>query len=126
MRFLIENFGCQMNDHDMEKMGSVLIDHGHLPASDIEDADIVIVNTCCIREKAEQKFFSLMGRLQHVRRKTGLILGVTGCIAEQEKENIFERLPFIDFSLGPSNIHKIGEAVDKAKENVRTSGFGDN
>ncbi len=97
MRFVIENFGCQMNDHDMEKMGSVLIDQGHLPGS-MDDADIVIVNTCCIREKAEQKFYSLMGRLQHLRRKKGTILGVTGCIAQQEKESIFERLPFIDFS----------------------------
>ncbi len=126
MRFLIENFGCQMNDHDMEKMASVLIDHGHSVALSIEDADIVIVNTCCIRQKAEQKFFSLMGRLQHARKRTGLILGVTGCVAEQEKENIFERLPFIDFSLGPSNIHKIAEAVENAKVNIRTEGFGDN
>ena len=125
MRFLIENFGCQMNDYDMEKMGSVLIDHGHSAAVGIEDADIVIVNTCCIREKAEQKFYSLMGRLQRVRKKTGLILGVTGCIAEQEKENIFERLPYIDFSLGPSNIHKIAEAVDNAEEDRRTEAFGD-
>lgn len=125
MKFVIENFGCQMNDHDMEKMGSVLIDHGHLPGS-IEDADVVIVNTCCIREKAEQKFYSLMGRLQHARRKKGLILGVTGCIAEQEKEGIFERLPFIDFSLGPSNIHRVAEAVENAAARIRTSAFGDN
>ena len=115
-----------MNDYDMEKMGSVLIDNGHLPGTDVEDADIVVVNTCCIREKAEQKFYSLMGRLQRVRKKKGLILGVTGCIAEQEKENIFERLPFIDFSLGPSNIHKIAEAVENATGNTRTSAFGDN
>lgn len=124
MRFVIENFGCQMNDHDMEKMGSVLIDQGHLPGS-MDDADIVIVNTCCIREKAEQKFYSLMGRLQHLRRKKGTILGVTGCIAQQEKESIFERLPFIDFSLGPSNIHRIAEAVENATGQVRTSAFGD-
>jgi len=125
MKFVIENFGCQMNDHDMGKMGSVLIDHGHLPGS-IEDADVVIVNTCCIREKAEQKFYSLMGRLQLVRRKKRLILGVTGCIAEQEKEGIFERLPFIDFSLGPSNIHRVAEAVENAAARTRTSAFGDN
>jgi tRNA-2-methylthio-N6-dimethylallyladenosine synthase len=109
----------------MGKMGSVLIDHGHLPGS-IEDADVVIVNTCCIREKAEQKFYSLMGRLQLVRRKKRLILGVTGCIAEQEKEGIFERLPFIDFSLGPSNIHRVAEAVENAAARTRTSAFGDN
>ena len=124
MRFLIENFGCQMNDYDMEKMGSVLIDHGYSAAAGIDDADIVIINTCCIRAKAEQKFFSLMGRLR--LRKTGLILGVTGCVAEQEKEKIFKRLPFIDFSLGPSNIHKIAEAVENAKDRLRTEGFGDN
>ncbi len=127
MRFVIENFGCQMNDHDMEKMGSVLIDHGHVAGKDIDDADVVIVNTCCIREKAEQKFYSLMGRLQHLRRKKETILGVTGCIAQQEKENIFERLPFIDFSLGPSNIHLVAEAVEKAAAGrIRTSAFGDN
>ncbi|NLT21650.1 MAG: tRNA (N6-isopentenyl adenosine(37)-C2)-methylthiotransferase MiaB [Syntrophorhabdus sp.] len=126
MKFVIENFGCQMNDHDMEKMGSVLIDHGHVAAKDVDDADVVIVNTCCIREKAEQKFYSLMGRLQHLRRKKGTILGVTGCIAQQEKENVFERLPFIDFSLGPSSIHLIAEAVKNAADRIRTSAFGDN
>lgn len=115
-----------MNDHDMDKMGSVLIDHGHVPGSDIEDADVVIVNTCCIREKAEQKFYSLMGRLQRVRGRKAVILGVTGCIAEQEKDNIFNRLPFIDFSLGPSNIHRIAEAVQNAAGQTRTSAFGDN
>ncbi|MHB8109488.1 MAG: tRNA (N6-isopentenyl adenosine(37)-C2)-methylthiotransferase MiaB [Syntrophorhabdaceae bacterium] len=126
MKFIIENFGCQMNDHDMDKMGSVLIEHGHSIGAGIDDSDIVIINTCCIRQKAEQKFYSLMGRLQRVKRKKSLILGVTGCIAEQEKEKIFDRLPFIDFSLGPSNIHKIAEAVDNARNNRRVSGFGDN
>jgi len=126
MKFIIENFGCQMNDHDMEKMGSVLIDHGHVPGRDFEDADIIIVNTCCIREKAEQKFFSRMGRLQRIRNKKRLILGVTGCIAQQEQENIFDRLPFIDFSLGPSNIHRIADAVEKAAGRTRYFSFDDN
>jgi tRNA-2-methylthio-N6-dimethylallyladenosine synthase len=70
------------------------------------------------QEKAEQKFYSLMGRLQHLRRKKGTILGVTGCIAQQEKENVFERLPFIDFSLGPSSIHLIAEAVKNAADRI--------
>ncbi len=115
-----------MNDHDMEKMGSILIDHGHTPGEDLEDADVVIVNTCCIREKAEQKFYSRMGRLQRIKKKKGLILGVTGCIAQQEKENIFERLPFIDFSLGPSNIHRIPEALENAAHAAAFSAFADN
>ena len=115
-----------MNDHDMEKMGSVLIDHGHTPGGGLEDADLVIVNTCCIREKAEQKFYSLMGRLQRAKRKRDLIIGVTGCIAQQEKEGIFERLPFIDFSLGPSNIHRIPEALENASGASAFSAFADN
>ena len=115
-----------MNDHDMEKMGSLLIDHGHVPGAGPDDADIVIVNTCCIREKAEQKFYSLMGRLHRIKKKRGLILGVTGCIAQQEKENIFDRLPFIDFSLGPSNIHRVPEAIDGAPGKAAFAAFVDN
>ena len=126
MRFFIENFGCQMNDHDMEKMASILIYHGHIPGERPEDADLVIVNTCCIREKAEQKFYSLMGRLRGIKRKKDLIVGVTGCIAQQEKGNIFEKLPFIDFSLGPSNIHRLTEALESAARAEAFSAFAEN
>ncbi|MDD5007830.1 MAG: tRNA (N6-isopentenyl adenosine(37)-C2)-methylthiotransferase MiaB [Syntrophorhabdaceae bacterium] len=114
MKFHIENFGCQMNEHDTEKMASLLAIEGMEQVEDAKDADVVIVNTCCIREKAEQKFYSLMGRLSAVKKKKGTLIGVTGCIAQMEQENILQRLPFIDFSLGPSNIHKIKEAVDRA------------
>jgi len=114
MKFCIENFGCQMNDHDTEKMVHLLLSKGMERIQDVNKADIVIVNTCCIREKAEQKFYSLMGRLRKIKRKKGTILGVTGCIAQQEKDGIGEKLPFIDFSLGPSSIHRLGEAVDCA------------
>ncbi len=126
MRFFIENFGCQMNDHDMEKMGSILIGQGHTPGEKPEDADLVIVNTCCIREKAEQKFYSLMGRLNNAKKKKDIIIGVTGCIAQQEKEKIFEKLPFIDFSLGPSNIHRLPEALESASRAAVFSAFADN
>ena len=71
----------------------------------------MIVNTCCVREKAEQKFYSFMGRLRRLKKKKGLVLGVMGCIAQLEKEALAERLPFIDFSLGPAGIHLVGEAV---------------
>jgi len=126
MKFHIENFGCQMNEHDTEKMASLLAGEGMEQVEDAEKADVVIVNTCCIREKAEQKFYSLMGRLRAVKRKKGTIIGVTGCIPQMEKENILERLPFIDFSLGPSNIHKVKEAVDRALRDGPFLDFSEN
>jgi tRNA-2-methylthio-N6-dimethylallyladenosine synthase len=126
MKFYIENFGCQMNEHDMEKMVHLLSSKGMDCIDDVINADVVIVNTCCIREKAEQKFYSLMGRLRKIKRKKGTVLGVTGCIAQQEKDGINEKLPFIDFGLGPSSIHRIAEAVDRALRKDRLFDFSDN
>ncbi|HEY3278061.1 MAG TPA: tRNA (N6-isopentenyl adenosine(37)-C2)-methylthiotransferase MiaB [Syntrophorhabdaceae bacterium] len=126
MRFYIESFGCQMNDHDMEKMAALLGEEGYEQATGLHDADVVIVNTCAVREKAEQKFYSFMGRLRLVKKRRKLLLGVTGCIAQLEKEGITERLPFIDFSLGPSSIHKVAEAIDEARKKRPFFEFSDN
>jgi tRNA-2-methylthio-N6-dimethylallyladenosine synthase len=112
VKYYIENFGCQMNEHDMEKAVSLLDAAGHEASQDITGANVVVVNTCCVRQKAEQKFYSFMGRLRSLKRRRGIVVGVTGCIAQLEKDSILERLPFVDFSLGPSNIHRIGEAID--------------
>jgi tRNA-2-methylthio-N6-dimethylallyladenosine synthase len=102
-----------MNEHDMEKVKHLLHAAGFEVAPNAGSADVVIVNTCCVREKAEQKFYSLMGRLRRLKAKS-TVLGVMGCVAQLEKENILERLPFIDFSLGPSNVHRIEEAIRTA------------
>ncbi|MBA4417889.1 MAG: tRNA (N6-isopentenyl adenosine(37)-C2)-methylthiotransferase MiaB [Syntrophus sp. (in: bacteria)] len=126
MRFYIETLGCQMNEHDMEKMASILVDGGNERITAIDGADVVIVNTCCVREKAEQKFYSLMGRLRIIKKRQGLLLGVTGCIAQMEKEQIMDRLPFIDFSLGPSSIHRINEAISSAAAKKTFLDFSDN
>jgi tRNA-2-methylthio-N6-dimethylallyladenosine synthase len=126
MKFCIENIGCQMNEQDTEKMACLLSSKGMDRIQDVTNADVVIVNTCCIREKAEQKFYSLMGRLRLIKKRREIILGVTGCIAQQEKDTIGKRLPFIDFSLGPSSIHKIAEAVDHASRKDRFFDFSDN
>lgn len=112
MKFLIETFGCQMNEHDSLKMASILRGLGHEEAKSIKDADVIIVNTCAVRKKAEEKFYSLMGRLKRIKRN-GIRIGVTGCIAQMEKEALKQRLPFVDFCLGPSALSKIGEAVEK-------------
>ncbi len=126
MKYYIENFGCQMNEHDREKMDHLLLRAGHEHAADVSDADLVIVNTCCIREKAEQKFYSLVGRLKHVKKKRGIGVGVTGCIAQQEKEQLLDRLPFLDFALGPSGIHRIAEAAEAVAERRRILDFSAN
>ena len=125
MRYYIENFGCQMNEHDMEKVDHLLHVAGFEAARALEQAGIVIVNTCCVREKAEQKFYSLMGRLGRLKKKKGLVLGVMGCIAQLEKEALAERLPFIDFSLGPAGIHLVGEAVKAGSNGERFFDFSD-
>jgi tRNA-2-methylthio-N6-dimethylallyladenosine synthase len=101
-----------MNEHDSEKMSYLLRIAGYEHIDSTQDADIIIVNTCCVREKAEQKFYSFMGRLKRMKDMKGTILGVTGCIAQMEKDAISDRLPFIDFSLGPSSIHKVQEAIE--------------
>jgi tRNA-2-methylthio-N6-dimethylallyladenosine synthase len=126
MKFIIENFGCQMNDHDMERMQTLLIESGLTCVQDTQEADVVIVNTCCVREKAEQKFYSRMGRLRTMKEKKGTILGVTGCIAQLEKKNILKRIPFIDFALGPSSVHKIGKAVEDATKGLPFFDFTEN
>lgn len=126
VKFYIETFGCQMNEHDTEKMTHLLSIAGYEHIDLIQEADIVIVNTCCVREKAEQKFYSLMGRLRTMKARKRMILGVTGCIAQMEKNAISDRLPFIDFSLGPSNIHKVQEAIDHASKKTRFLDFSEN
>jgi tRNA-2-methylthio-N6-dimethylallyladenosine synthase len=126
MKFYIETFGCQMNEHDSEKMAHLLRVDGFHHAENVADADVVIVNTCCIREKAEQKFYSLMGRLRSQKRHKGTLLGVAGCIAQLDKDSLADRLPYIDFCLGPGSIHRVGEAVGRALQRDKTLDFSDN
>jgi tRNA-2-methylthio-N6-dimethylallyladenosine synthase len=105
--FYIETFGCQMNDRDSEIMAQLLSETA-LPCSDISQADIVLVNTCSIREKAEQKAFSLLGQLKTLKqKKTEMIIGVVGCVAQQEGQKILQRMPFVDLVLGPQNIYNL-------------------
>ncbi len=126
MRFYIETFGCQMNEHDSEKISHLLRINGFTPAKGIDDTNLVIVNTCSVREKAEQKFYSYLGRLKRIKDKRGIIIGVAGCIAQQEKDTLKEKLPFIDFAIGPSNIHSIVDAVNSSGKGIFFSDFSNN
>jgi len=118
--FKVITFGCQMNEHDSEKMSGVLSENGYRAAGDIEDAGLIILNTCSIREKAEQKFFSELGKLKRLKRQNpSLKIAVSGCIAQQEGERILRRAPFVDYIFGNQNIQDLpellGDACDRAR-----------
>ncbi len=114
--FHIITFGCQMNEHDSERMTGILEAQGCASSSTVEDADMVIVNTCSIREKAEQKFYSELGRLKQLKdAKPGLKIAVAGCIAQQEGAKILSRAPYVDIVFGPSDIARLPEMVEKKR-----------
>jgi len=111
----IETFGCQMNEHDSEIMGRMLADVDYIPTKDIKQADIIVINTCSIREKAEQKVYSLLGRLKEIKRKKpSLIISVAGCVAQQEGERLQVRMPQVDIVMGPQQIYRLPELIAKA------------
>jgi tRNA-2-methylthio-N6-dimethylallyladenosine synthase len=106
--FWIHTFGCQMNAHDSERMDEVLVSHGWEPASELEGADLVVFNTCSVREKAEQKLRSELGKLAPLkRRRPELVLAVAGCVAQQEGEKLLGRLDHLDLVVGPDNLAEL-------------------
>jgi len=111
-KFFIETFGCQMNVHDSEKISGVLDREGYCPADSPKESDLIIFNTCSIRQKAEQKFFSRLGRIKDLKKRNpNLKIAVAGCIAQQQGENIFRRAPYVDFVFGPQNIHLLHDLL---------------
>ncbi len=115
-KLFIKTYGCQMNVYDSARMADVLAPLGYTPAEGPEDADMVVLNTCHIREKAEEKVFSELGRLKPLkieREKAGgrMILAVAGCVAQAEGAEILSRAPFVDLVLGPQTYHRLPEMV---------------
>ncbi len=111
-KFYIHTFGCQMNFHDSEKISGLLSENGFSEASDGEGADLVIFNTCSIREKAEQKFLSELGRIRKLKQqKPGLRIAVAGCVAQQMGKELLKKAPYIDYVIGPQNLHAIKDIV---------------
>lgn len=107
--FFIETFGCQMNDHDSEKVAGLLQKRGYQPVASPAQADLVLYNTCSIREKAAQKVFARLGDWKTV--STGKIIGVLGCLAQQEGEEIFERAPWVSLVCGSASYRKLPELI---------------
>lgn len=105
--FYIETFGCQMNDRDSEIMAQ-LLSESYCPAADLNSADLVIVNTCSIRAKAQQKAFSLLGTLKQLKkRNSALLIAVVGCVAQQEGEKILSRMPYVDLVMGTQSLYRL-------------------
>ena len=119
-RYFIHTFGCQMNEHDSARMGEELGRAGWSPAPAVEAADLVLVNTCAIREKAEDKLFSALGRYRLLKAQRGTRIGVSGCVAQQEKDRLLARAPYVDFVLGPDQIARVGELAERGSGAVET------
>jgi tRNA-2-methylthio-N6-dimethylallyladenosine synthase len=118
-KYYISTFGCQMNVHDSEKISGILESEGYIEADSVQDADLVIFNTCSIRQKAEQKFYSELGRIKPLKkRKPGLMIAVAGCIAQQEGKKILKRVPYVDHVIGPQNIHMIRDLHKRTMEKI--------
>jgi len=115
-KYYLRTFGCQMNFHDSEKIAGLLSEKGYVEAPDHGEADLVIFNTCSIREKAEQKFLSELGRLKFLKRKRPhLKIMVSGCIAQQMGEELLKRAPFVDYLLGPQNLGEVRNILEGEK-----------
>ena len=114
-KYYIKTFGCQMNEYDSEKIGAVLSKKNQLTStSDPNEADLIILNTCSIREKAEVKVFSDLGRFLELKASNpNLRIAVGGCVASQEGENIIKRAPFVDLVFGPQSLHRVSDLLNQ-------------
>jgi len=122
--FYIETFGCQMNVHDSEKVQGVLLARGMTPVEDHAQADLILYNTCSIREKAAQKVFSRLGAFRKGNGTAGKVIGVLGCVAQQEGERFFERAPQVSLVCGSASYSKLPELLDQLEAgNRRVSGL---
>jgi tRNA-2-methylthio-N6-dimethylallyladenosine synthase len=117
-KLYIKTFGCQMNEYDSGKMADILHAKEGMEMTDSpEDADVVLLNTCSIREKAEDKVFSDLGRLREIKkRRPDLLIGVGGCVASQEGQQIISRAPYVDVVFGPQTLHRLSDLLTKRRE----------
>jgi tRNA-2-methylthio-N6-dimethylallyladenosine synthase len=120
-KVFIKTFGCQMNEYDSDKMADVLnASDGIIQTDTLEDADVVLLNTCSVREKAQEKVFSDLGRLRELKLiKPDLVIGVGGCVASQEGAAIIKRAPYVDVVFGPQTLHRLPDLIRQRKSSGR-------
>jgi tRNA-2-methylthio-N6-dimethylallyladenosine synthase len=111
-KVFIKTFGCQMNEYDSDKMSDVLhAAQGYEPTQNVDEADLILFNTCSVREKAQEKVFSDLGRIRHLKEK-GVLIGVGGCVASQEGAAIIARAPYVDVVFGPQTLHRLPQLLE--------------
>ena len=118
-KVFIKTFGCQMNEYDSDKMADVLgAAQGYALTTDVEQADLILFNTCSVREKAQEKVFSDLGRVKHLKAK-GVLIGVGGCVASQEGAAIIARAPYVDLVFGPQTLHRLPQMLAQRERQNR-------
>ena len=125
-KFFIKTYGCQMNVYDSEKMSAILADIGYQATAEEADSDVIILNTCHIREKAAEKVYSELGRLKALRARkqqqgSDLMIGVAGCVAQAEGKLMRTRASQIDFIVGPQAYHRLPDLIKQAKRSPQMS-----
>ncbi len=121
-RYHVTTFGCQMNEHDSERMKGMLESLGYAEAPAPEDADVILFNTCSIREKADSRFVAHLGHAKRLKREDPeRIIGVGGCWAQSVKDEVFARFPFVDVAFGPGQVHKLAEFL--TSDSITAQGF---
>ncbi|MEC7669455.1 MAG: radical SAM protein, partial [Pseudomonadota bacterium] len=119
-KLYIKTYGCQMNVYDSERMSEALSGEGYVPTDSPDDADMILLNTCHIREKAAEKVYSELGRYKGLKtEKPDLKIGVAGCVAQAEGEEIMRRQPMVDLVVGPQSYHRLPELEAKARSGER-------
>mgnify|MGYP000952720435 FL=1 len=118
-KVFIKTFGCQMNEYDSAKMLDVMrAAEGYEPTQDVEEADLILFNTCSVREKAQEKVFSDLGRVRHLKER-GVQIGVGGCVASQEGAEIIKRAPYVDIVFGPQTLHRLPQLLEQRRVQAR-------
>ena len=121
-KLFLRSFGCQMNDYDSEKIIDLMAEHGYERTDVIEEADLVVFNTCSIREKSQEKVFSDLGRVREAKRESGkddMVIAVGGCVASQEGKKILSRAPYVNIVFGPQTLHRLPEMLNRYQETKR-------
>ena len=120
-RFLVRTFGCQMNEHDSERIAGLLEADGLVAADGVDDADVVVLNTCCIRENADNKLYGTLGHLKSVKdARPDLQIAVAGCLAQKDRDGVVERAGYVDVVLGTHNVHRAAELLNESRAEGRS------
>ena len=119
-KYVVRTFGCQMNEHDSERLAGLLEADGMEPTTDVAEADVVVLNTCCIRENADNKLYGTLGHLKSLKdARPGMEIMVAGCLSQKDRGSIAERAPYVDVVLGTHNVHRAVELLHERRESGR-------